>query len=87
MCNPVNVKDVQGPQLVTGAWAGAPYKGCRTMMAAIFLFRTTIKCNVSQLNPLLIIGNHPSTSFRAILLKCIKKFKVMFLLLKRPQVD
>ncbi len=29
------IKDVQGPQLPTGAWPGAPYKGCETTMAAI----------------------------------------------------
>ncbi len=45
-------KDVQEPQLPTGSWPGGPYKGRETM----------IKWNVSQFNPLLMIGNRPSTS-------------------------
>ncbi len=30
----------------------------------IYLFQATIKCNVSQFNLLLIIGNHPSASLK-----------------------
>ena len=42
------LKDVQGPQLPTGAWPGAPYKGHETMITFFVPRNNNMQCESVQ---------------------------------------